>query len=94
MTPGPDGMLSPSRTSALPSTETPVDAPIPPIGSWYGTPLTELTIVQIDPVTASGMPFATAVVWVIVVITPESGGPPAPGDTVTAHPMLTGGPDM
>src|SRR5947209_8052354 len=27
-------------------------------------------------------------------ITPESGGPAAPGVTMTAHPMLTGGPGM
>src|SRR6478672_5018198 len=40
------------------------------------------------------MPDAVTTVWRMVVITPESGGPAAPGLRITAHPMLTGGPGM
>jgi hypothetical protein len=92
-TPGPLGIRSPNLTSAMPSTVNPVDAPMEPIGSTYGTPLNELTIWQSDPVTAKGIPLAVTVVCSIVVITPESGGPAAPGDNTTAQPTETGGLD-
>ena len=70
----------------------PVEPPAGPIGSGYGTPETELTIWQIEPVVASGIPFAVAVAWSTATITPLSGGPAAPGLRTTAQPMLTGGP--
>jgi hypothetical protein len=51
-----------------------------------------LTIWQIEPAVASGIPPAVNAVCVIATITPLSGGPAIPGVTMTAHPMLTGGP--
>jgi hypothetical protein len=53
-----------------------------------------LTIWQIDPLVASGRPFAVAAVCSTAAITPLSGGPAAPGETTTAQPMLTGGPGI
>ncbi len=43
---------------------------------------------------ANGMPLAVTAVWKICVITPESGGPAAPGERTTAQPTLTGGPGI
>src|SRR5262245_16722860 len=64
------------------------------MGSGYGTPDTEFTIWQMLPDVASGMPPAVAMVWVTATITPESGGPAAPGLSTTAHPIETGGPGI
>lgn len=92
--PGPDGMLSPIRTNGWPWMATPVDAPIDPIGSVYGAPDTELTMLHNDPATASGIPAASTALCGMVVMTPLSGAPAAPGLTMTAHPTVTGGPDI
>src|SRR5207248_433103 len=92
-TPGGEGMLSPRRTSPIPLTSTPL-LPSGPITSGYGTPETELTIWQIEPATASGIPLAVTAVCGIWTITPLSGGPAAPGVTTTAQPMETGGPGI
>jgi hypothetical protein len=40
------------------------------------------------------MPPAVTVLCGIIVIMPLSGGPAAPGLTITAQPMVTGGPDI
>src|SRR5436190_3848120 len=47
-----------------------------------------------DPPTASGIPDAVIVDCRIVVITPESGAPAAPGDRMTEQPTETGGPGI
>ena len=73
-TPGPDGIWSPIRTRAAPSTVTPVEAPAEPMVRGYGAPLTEFTIWHIEPETASGIPLAVTVVWVMAMIAPVSGG--------------------
>jgi hypothetical protein len=64
------------------------------MGSGYGTPLTEFTIWQMLPATASGMPPAMATACGMTLMNPESGGPAAPGVNVTAHPIVTGGPGI
>src|SRR5262245_37003894 len=64
------------------------------MGREYGAPLTELTIMQIEPMTASGMPFAVTMAWGMTVITPLSGAPAAPGDSTTVQPMDTGDPGI
>jgi hypothetical protein len=92
--PEPERIESPTRTSPWPSTVTPVEAPRLPIGSGYGAPETELTIWQIDPAVASGIPDAVTVACRIVRITPLSGAPAAPGERTTAQPMVTGGPGI
>jgi hypothetical protein len=81
------------RTIAAPSTVTPVEAPVDPMVRGYGAPLTELTIWHSEPLTATGIPLAVSVVWVMTVIAPVSGGPAAPGVTMTTQPTETGGPD-
>ncbi len=86
-------MLSPIRTRAIPFTRTPVLAS-DPITSGYGAPEIELTIWQIVPATARGIPPAMTEAWGTCTMTPLSGGPAAPGVTITAHPMLTGGPGI
>ena len=91
--PGGLGMLSPMRTNARPLTETPVLAS-GPITIGYGKPQTELTIMQIDPVVASGIPLAVMNGGNTAMIEPVSGGPDAPGLTITIAPILTGGPGM
>jgi hypothetical protein len=82
------------RTSGCPAMVTEVDPPTLPIGSGYGTPETELTIWQMEPAVASGRPEAAALLCSTDTITPESGGPDAPGLRSTAQPMETGGPDI
>jgi hypothetical protein len=47
-----------------------------------------------EPVTASGIPFAVAIACGTMMITPESGGPAAPGESRTAQPIDTGGPGI
>ena len=76
--PGGVGMLSTIRTSARPLTRTPVLAS-GPIISGYGTPLTELIIMQIEPLVANGIPPAVMNGGSTVMIVPLSGGPAAPG---------------
>src|SRR5262252_2638453 len=90
-TPGPDGIMSPMRTRAMPPIVTDVDPPLP-IGSGYGTPERELIIWHTLPTVASGRPPAVTTACVMTVMKPESGGPAAPGDSTTAHPIVTGGP--
>jgi hypothetical protein len=94
ITPLPDGIISPTLTSAEPEMLNPVDPPADPIGSGYGAPDSEFTIWQMLPTVARGMPFAVTHVCVITVMTPVSGGPAAPGLTITVQPMLTGDPGM
>jgi hypothetical protein len=65
-----------------------------PIGNVYGTPETELTIMQTEPGTASGIPLAVGPPGVITVMVPVSGGPATPGETTTEHPIVTGGPGI
>jgi hypothetical protein len=65
-----------------------------PIVSGYGAPLTELTIWQIEPDVASGIPDAVSVVCSTDTMTPLSGAPAAPGVRTTAQPMETGGPGI
>src|SRR5687768_812740 len=91
--PGGLGMLSPIRTSPLPATVTPVLAS-GPITSGYGTPQTELTIKQMEPAVARGMPFAAMNGGRIIKTVPESGGPEAPGLTITIAPIVTGDPGI
>jgi hypothetical protein len=93
MIPGPEGIVSPIRTRAIPLIFTEPEPP-GPMGSGYGTPDTEFTIWQMLVITANGMPFAVANVCGIVVMTPLSGGPAAPGLTITAQPMETGAPGI
>lgn len=47
---------------------------------------------QIEPVVASGIPLAEMNGGMTAMIVPVSGGPDAPGLTITIAPMLTGGP--
>lgn len=93
ITPGPDGIWSPMRTSGWPEIVIPLEPP-GPIGSGYGAPETELIIWQIEPLVASGCPFAVTFVCSTVVMTPLSGGPAAPGVRTTEQPMLTGAPGI
>src|SRR6185295_12702094 len=92
-TPGPDGIMSPIRTSPVPLIRTDVDPPAP-IGSGYGTPDNEFTIWQTLPTVASGIPPAVTTACVITLMNPESGGPAAPGVNTTAQPIVTGGPGI
>src|SRR5581483_12210918 len=68
------------------------DPPPGPIGSGYGTPLTELTIWQMLPTVASGKPPAVTIACGMMLMKPLSGGPAAPGERTTAQPSDTGGP--
>src|SRR5579884_1167958 len=47
-----------------------------------------------DPATASGIPLAVTMPCGMDRMTPESGAPAAPGVTITAHPIVTGGPGI
>lgn len=49
---------------------------------------------QIDPLVASGIPLAVTNGGSTKMIVPVSGGPDAPGLTITIAPMLTGGPGI
>jgi hypothetical protein len=49
---------------------------------------------QIDPAVASGIPLAVMTGGIMAMIVPVSGGPDAPGLTITIAPMLTGGPGI
>src|SRR5947209_6070878 len=93
MIPGGLGMWSPTRTSALPPTVTPVLAS-GPITAGYGKPHTELIIRQIDVLVASGMPLAVTTGGSTAMIVPLSGGPDAPGVRMTEQPIVTGGPGI
>src|SRR5712691_9923958 len=91
--PGGLGMLSPMRTSACPLTLTPVLAN-GPITSGYGKPQTELIIRQMEPDVASGIPLAVMNGGSTTRMAPVSGGPDAPGLTITEHPIVTGDPGI
>jgi hypothetical protein len=91
--PGGVGMRSARRTRPRPPTVTPLLA-TGPIGSGYGTPVTELIIKQIDPVVANGIPPAVISGGKMPRMVPVSGGPAAPGVIITEQPMLTGGPGI
>ena len=91
--PGGVGIRSPSRTNERPVTFTPVLA-IGPMTKGYGTPVSELIIVQIDPLVARGNPFAVMTGGRTVIIVPISGTPVAPGVITTAAPIETGGPGI
>jgi len=65
-----------------------------PIGRTYGAPDTEFTIEHKEPATAIGIPDTVTLLCGMSTITPLSGGPAAPGLTMTAHPIETGGPDI
>ena len=91
--PGGLGMLSPTRTSACPLTLTPVLAS-GPITNGYGNPQTELIIRQMEPEVASGIPPAVMTGGRTTKMVPVSGGPEAPGVTMTIAPILTGGPGI
>ena len=65
-----------------------------PMTNGYGKPHTELIIMQSDPLVASGIPLAVITGGKIAMIEPVSGGPDAPGLTITIAPILTGGPGM
>jgi hypothetical protein len=92
-TPGGEGMMSPIRTSARPPMRTPLD-PVGPITKGYGNPQTEFTIKQSEPDVASGNPPTVMTGGKMPTIVPMSGGPEAPGVTITAHPIVTGGPGI
>jgi hypothetical protein len=47
-----------------------------------------------EPLVASGIPFAVISGGKIAMMLPVSGGPDAPGLTITIVPILTGGPGM
>jgi hypothetical protein len=81
------------RTSAFPPTLTPVLAS-GPMTNGYGNPQTELIIMQIEPLVARGIPLARITGGRTATIVPVSGGPDAPGLTITIAPMLTGDPGM
>jgi len=49
---------------------------------------------QIEPLVARGNPFAMMNGGKTAMIVPVSGGPDAPGLTITIVPMLTGGPGI
>ena len=85
-------MLSPIRTSGLP-TMTPVLAS-GPMTKGYGKPQTELIMRHMEPAVASGIPPAVTTGGRINMIVPVSGGPDAPGVTVTMQPIVTGGPGI
>jgi hypothetical protein len=53
-----------------------------------------LIIMQIEPLVASGIPLAVMNGGSTTMIVPVSGGPDAPGLTITIAPMLTGGPGI
>jgi len=92
-TPGPEGIISPRRTSAWPLIRAWL-GDNGPIGNGYGIPLNELIIVQMAPVIAKGIPLAVGPPGGIIVRVPLSGGPAAPGESKTAQPIVTGGPGM
>lgn len=91
--PGGLGMLSPTLTSGMPPTVTPVLAR-GPMTSGYGKPQTELIMRHIDPAVASGIPPAVITGGKMTRIEPVSGGPDAPGVTLTMQPIVTGGPGI
>jgi hypothetical protein len=62
--------------------------------SGYGTPLSELTIEQIEPEPARGSPPVVTKGGRMPTITPISGAPVAPGVTITMQPIDTGGPGI
>jgi hypothetical protein len=86
-------MLSPTRTSGCPPTLTPVLAR-GPMTSGYGKPQTELIMRHIEPAVASGIPPAVMTGGKMARIVPASGGPDAPGVTLTMQPIVTGGPGI
>ena len=92
-TPGPDGIASPTRTNGWPLIFTWL-GDSGPMGNGYGTPESELTIRQVEPHMASGIPLAVGPPGGIIVIVPVSGGPAAPGASETEHPIVTGGPGI
>jgi hypothetical protein len=49
---------------------------------------------QIEPAVASGIPLAMMTGGMTAMMVPVSGGPDAPGLTITIAPMLTGGPGI
>src|SRR5688500_3745613 len=49
---------------------------------------------QIEPAVASGIPLAMMTGGMITIMVPVSGGPDAPGLTITIAPILTGGPGI
>lgn len=49
---------------------------------------------QIEPLVAKGIPLARITGGKITMIVPVSGGPDAPGLTITMAPILTGGPGI
>jgi hypothetical protein len=51
-------------------------------------------MLQIEPGTASGIPPAVGPPGGIVVMIPVSGGPESPGESITEHPIVTGGPGI
>ena len=55
ITPGPEGIESPTRTSGCPLMRAWLNDR-GPIGNMYGKPHTELIIMQIEPTIASGCP--------------------------------------
>jgi hypothetical protein len=91
--PGGLGMLSPIRTKASPPTVIPVLAS-GPITIGYGNPQTELIMRHKEPAVAKGIPPAVTTGGRISMIVPISGGPDAPGVTVTMQPIVTGGPGI
>jgi hypothetical protein len=91
--PGGLGMLSPTRTKGCPPTIAPVLAS-GPITSGYGNPQTELIMRQIDVDVANGIPPPVITGGRITRIVPVSGGPEAPGVTMTEQPIVTGGPGI
>ena len=93
MTPGPDGIESPMRTSGWPLILAWLGVS-GPIGSGYGNPQTELIMMQTDPGIASGIPLAVGPPGGMTVIVPVSGGPDKPGETTTEQPIVTGGPGI
>ena len=64
------------------------------MGKVYGIPESELIIMHIEPVIARGIPLAVGPPGGIIVMVPLSGAPATPGDSTTAHPIVTGGPGI
>ena len=91
--PGGLGMLSPIRTNAWPVTVTPVLAS-GPITSGYGNPQTELIMRHMEFEVARGIPPAVIAGGRTTRIAPVSGGPDAPGETITEQPIVTGDPGI